>query len=769
MIALSVVSGFVLALTAPLLLRLFRHRSGWILASLPIALTVFYAGHIGPVSSGLTFTESYVWISALDIHFSFLLDGLSLVFSLLIAGIGALIVIYAGGYLHGNDELGRFYMYILAFMASMLGLVLASNLITLFIFWELTSLTSYLLIGFEHRRASAREAALQALLVTGIGGLVLLAGFLLIGQATGTLELAELLTRPEGLGGHPLYVPILILVLIGAFTKSAQTPFHFWLPSAMEGPTPVSAFLHSATMVKAGVYLLLRMTPVLGGTELWHVLLTTFGGVTMVLGAAMALFQTDLKRLLAYTTVNGLGMLVFLTGLPSKTGITAAMVFLVTHALYKGSLFLTAGVVDHEAGTRDIRKLRGLYTLMPLVTVAAVLACLSMAGLPPLLGFIAKESIYEATWHLPRWTLTATAGAVSANMMLFAAAGLFALRPFFGKSDTATHGGHGHPIPLSLWLGPLILAVMGLFIGLFPGLMDRSIITPGVGAVLQEEADIHLSLFHGITPMLGLSAVTVILGVGLYLLYPTLARWVALRSAWARFGPAAWYEHGLSAVKHLAEWQTLVLQSGYLHVYILIILLTTMGGVAGTLYFREGLVIHWQPDSVRVFEIIVIVLMLVAPLVTIRSDSRLSAIVAVGVVGYGMALLFIDFGAPDLAMTQFIIETMTVILFALIIFHLPKYRQILSRAQRVRNTIVAVAGGGLMTLLLLIALSVQQGSRLADFFKEHSLVSAHGRNIVNVIIVDFRAMDTLGEITVLAIAGAGVYTILKLRLQGKSE
>ena len=736
---------------------------------LPMGLTVFYAGHIGPVSAGLTFNESYVWIAALDIHFSFLLDGLSLVFSLLIAGIGALIVIYAGGYLHGNDELGRFYMYILAFMASMLGLVLASNLITLFIFWELTSLTSYLLIGFEHRRASAREAALQALLVTGIGGLVLLAGFLLIGQVSGTLELAELLTRPEGLGEHHLYVPILILVLIGAFTKSAQTPFHFWLPSAMEGPTPVSAFLHSATMVKAGVYLLLRLTPVLGGTELWQILLTTFGGVTMVLGAAMALFQTDLKRLLAYTTVNGLGMLVFLTGLPSGTGITAALVFLVAHALYKGSLFLTAGVVDHETGTRDIRNLRGLYTNMPLVSAAAVLACLSMAGLPPLLGFIAKESIYEATWHLSRWTLAATAAAVSANMMLFAAAGLFALRPFFGKSDTATHEHHDHPIPLSLWLGPLVLAILGLLIGLIPGLMDQSMISPGVSAVLQSAADIHLSLFHGITPMLGLSAVTILLGVGLYMLHPKLARWVELRSAWARFGPAAWYEHGLSAVKHLAEWQTMVLQSGYLHVYILIIILTTMGGVGATLILREGLVIHWQPDSVRIFEIIVIVLMLAAPLVTIRSDSRLSAIVAVGVVGYGMALLFIDFGAPDLAMTQFIIETMTVILFALIIYHLPEYRQILSRAQRVRNAIVAVAGGGLTTLLLLIALSIQEGSRVAGFFKEHSLISAHGRNIVNVIIVDFRGMDTMGEITVLAIAGAGVYTLLKLRLQGKSE
>ncbi|CAB5167356.1 Na(+) H(+) antiporter subunit A [Olavius algarvensis associated proteobacterium Delta 3] len=768
MIALSVVSGFVLALTAPLLLRLFHHRTGWILALLPIALTVFYAGHVGPVSSGLTFYESHVWVAALGIHFSFLLDGLSLVFSLLIAGIGTLIVIYSGGYLHGTTELGRFYMYILAFMASMLGLVLASNFITLFIFWELTSLTSYLLIGFEHRRASAREAALQALLVTGIGGLVLLAGFLLIGQVAGTLEMAELLTRPQGLGGNSLYVPILILVLVGAFTKSAQTPFHFWLPSAMEGPTPVSAFLHSATMVKAGVYLLLRMTPVLGGTELWQILLTTFGGVTMVLGAAMALFQTDLKRLLAYTTVNGLGMLVFLTGLPSRAGITAALVFLVTHALYKGSLFLTAGVVDHETGTRDIRQLRGLYTQMPLVTVAALLAALSMAGLPPLLGFIAKESIYEATWHLSRWTLAGTAAAVTANMMLFAAAGLFVLRPFFGRSGTADHHDH-HPIPISLWLGPLVLAVMGLLGGLLPGLVDGSVISPGVSAVLQTTADIHLSLFHGITPMLGLSALTVILGAALYGLHPKLSRWVARRSGWARFGPAAWYEHGLGAVKHLAEWQTLVLQSGHLHIYILIILLATMGGVGATLILREGLVVDWQPDSVRVYEIIVVILMLVAALVTIRSDSRLSAIVAVGVVGYGMALLFIDFGAPDLAMTQFIIETMTVILFALIIYHLPKYRSICSRAQRVRNALVAVAGGGLMTLLLLIALTVQRGSRLADFFKENSLISAHGRNIVNVIIVDFRGMDTLGEITVLAIAGAGVYTLLKLRLEGRNR
>lgn len=382
MILAAVVSIFILALAAPGLHRWLPHRSGWVLSILPLILTVFFAFKIPQINAGLVVTEYYDWVPSLGATLSIYLDGLSLVFALLICGVGTLIVIYSGGYLCGHPHLGRFYTFLLFFMASMLGVVLAGNLISLFVFWELTSISSYFLIGFDHQRESARTAALQALLVTGIGGLALLAGVLFMSWVGGSLEIKDLLTRGDMIRGHGLYLPILILVFLGAFTKSAQVPFHFWLPSAMEGPAPVSAFLHSVTMVKAGVYLLLRLSPILGGTDAWQFSLTLVGAATMITGAFMALVQTDFKLLLAYSTVNGLGTLVFLTGLGTPLSIQAAMVFLVVHALYKGSLFLSAGVVDHETGSRDLSRLKGLSRRMPMITGAAVLAAVSQSGDP---------------------------------------------------------------------------------------------------------------------------------------------------------------------------------------------------------------------------------------------------------------------------------------------------------------------------------------------------------------------------------------------------
>jgi multicomponent Na+:H+ antiporter subunit A len=387
----AVLSGFMLAIIAPWLHRLTRGATGWLLALLPAGLAVYFASLLGSVANGEAITISRPWATGLGINLSFYVDGLSLLFALMITGIGALVIIYAGSYLAGKPQLTRFYTLVLMFMASMLGVVLAGNLITIFVFWELTSLTSFLLIGLDHDRPGARAAALQALLVTGGGGLALMAGLLLMGQIGGSLELATLLSNGNAVREHALYVPVLLLILLGAFTKSAQTPFHFWLPNAMEAPTPVSAYLHSATMVKAGVYLLARLSPLLGGTDEWHYLVTGAGIVTMLLGALLALVQTDLKRILAYSTVSTLGALVLLLGLDTTLSVKAAMLFLLVHALYKGALFLVAGILDHETGTRDIRRLGGLARAMPITAAAAVLAALSMAGLPPMLGFINKE------------------------------------------------------------------------------------------------------------------------------------------------------------------------------------------------------------------------------------------------------------------------------------------------------------------------------------------------------------------------------------------
>ncbi len=761
MILAAVVSIFILALIAPGVQRLLPNRAGWVLSILPLALTVFFATKIAQINGGQIIIESHNWVPSLGVNLSFYLDGLSLVFSLLICGIGTLIVIYSGGYLSGHVNLGRFYTFLLFFKASMLGVVLAGNLISLFVFWELTSLSSYFLIGFDHQRESARTAALQALLVTGTGGLALLAGMLLMGWATGSLELSELLTRGDMIRGNVLYIPILILVLLGAFTKSAQVPFHFWLPSAMEGPAPVSAFLHSATMVKAGVYLLLRLSPVLGGTDIWQLTLTFVGAATVVTGALMALVQTDFKLLLAYSTVNGLGTLVFLTGLGTPLSIQAAMVFLVVHALYKGSLFLSAGVIDHEAGSRDLSRLKGLSRQMPLITFAVVLAAVSMAGLPPLLGFVGKELIYESLLSINGFRWLWVAAAILANAILLAAAGIIILRPFFGAADKPHT--KAHPLTLNLWLGPVLPAVLGLILGLFPDLVTQSAVARAVSAVIARPVDMHLALWHGLTPMLALSGLTVACGVVIYLIH-TAVRQLAQRVVWltAR-GPAAWYFGSLEGLKKLAAWQTRVLQSGYLHHYVLAIILTTLALVGYTLVYKGGVHFSLEIGDIRSFELIVAILMLAAAFVTVWVPSRIGAIVAMGVIGYGLALIFVDFGAPDLAMTQFLIETMTVILFVWVIYRLPKLTEEFAHVHRLRNALVAIASGLLMSVLVLVALSVREGSRLSGFFAENSYVLAHGRNIVNVIIVDFRALDTLGEITVLALAGVGVYTLLKLK------
>jgi multicomponent Na+:H+ antiporter subunit A len=755
----AVLSGFALAAGAPVIVRLAPRHAGWVVALLPLALTLYFASLAGTVAAGQPVTAAYAWAPGLGVALSFRVDGLGLLFALLISGVGTLVMLYAGAYLGTHPQLGRFFVFLLAFMASMLGVVLADNVVALFVFWELTSVTSFLLVGFEHERASARAAALQALLVTAGAGLALLAGLVMLAQAGGSWELSELLVRGEAIRTDPRYGAVLVLVLLGAFAKSAQVPFHFWLPGAMEAPTPVSAYLHSATMVKAGVYLLARLSPALGGTDAWLTVVAGVGAATALVGGYLALTQTDLKRILAYSTVGALGTLVLLLGVGTPDAVAAALVFLLAHALYKGALFMVAGALDHATGTRDASRLGGLARAMPLTAAAGTLAALSLAGLGPLLSFVGKEMLLEALLDAERWRAPLVLAGVLSGALFAAVAGIAVARPFYGAAVPTPQD--PHEVSPGLWLGPAVLAALGLLLGLAPGPV-APLVSAAATAVVGAPQEVGLALWHGLNPALALSALSVGLGLGAFVL------WERLRPAMARLaalvpGPERWYGAGLAGLDRLAVWLTGVLQNGYLRRYVMTVIGVAVLLVGFTLVTRAEL--RWPnawPD-VRLYELVLALLILAAARVAVGARSRLAAVTALGVSGYATALVYLLYGAPDLAMTQILVETLTVLLYVLVFHHLPRFADLTSRTARWRDALVALAAGGLMTTLVLAATAIPLDPTLSTFFAEQSYPAGHGRNVVNVILVDFRALDTLGEITVLSLAALGVYAMLRLR------
>jgi multicomponent Na+:H+ antiporter subunit A len=736
------------------------------------------------------------------VDLSFALDGLSLTFVLLVSGIGALVLIYSGAYFGEQPGGGRFFAYLLLFMGSMLGLVLSDNVITLFVFWELTSISSYLLIGFHHHTETSRASALKALLVTGAGGLLLLAGLLLMMLAA--VQLGSPLEEAGRISAlfsvdfrqHPLYLPILILLLLGAFTKSAQVPFHFWLPAAMAAPTPVSAYLHSATMVKAGVYLLARFHPILGGTIQWETLLIGVGVLTMLVGAIMAAGQRDLKRILAYSTISVLGILTTLLGVGTVLAVEAAVVFLVAHAFYKAALFMVAGNIDHETGIRDVTRLGGLRSLMPVTAIAGILASMSKAGTPPMFGFIGKEALYTAKLDIETIGLWLIIVAVLANVLLVAMSLVVAIWPFFGSFRQTPKS--PHEAPISMLLGPVLLAGLGMFVGLIPGAFDRSMGSAMATAILGFPVEMKLKLWHGFSResvfVMALSGFTLATG---FLLFKKLRPWLTrtlelacrlepwgpgIRRAWQEgrlrheltcrlepLGPTRAYEGLLAGVTRSAQGVTRLIQSGYLRRYILITILAAVALVSYPLLHSIQPQLSENAWQLRPHEAVVALLILAGAITTVRARYRLTGVAALGVTGLGMALIFVMFGAPDLAITQVMVETLTVILFVLVFYHLPPFVPRSTRRQRFRDLTISIVAGLLMVFVMLATASIHLEPVLTDFFAQQSLSAAHGRNIVNVILVDFRALDTLGEITVLAVAGFGVYALLRLIASQKGE
>ena len=754
---------FLGAVLAPFVVARLGARGAWLLALLPALAFVHFFGFLPEISRGEVVTGGYAWVPSFNLSFSWFLDGLSLTFALLITGIGTLIVIYSGAYMKGHPLQGRFIAFILLFMGAMLGLVVSDSFLMLFVYWELTSIASFLLIGFDHEREAARRAALQALVVTGAGGLSLLAGLVFLWNITGVTQLSLLVHLPGGLRESPFYLATLLLILGGAFTKSAQFPFHFWLPNAMEAPTPVSAYLHSATMVKAGVYLLMRLQPAMGDTPAWEILLPFFGGITLLAGTLLGLRQTDLKLILAYTTVASLGLLVMLTGFGSPHALQAAVLYLLAHSLFKGALFMAAGAIDHEAGSRDLTKLSGLRGTMPLTFAAALLAALSMGGLPLFFGFLAKEEIYAALAAGNPRAVFFTAIALAGNALMFALAFAVGLRPFIGARSAAADA--AHEAPPGLLIGPLVLAGLGLVGALLPTISHRYISSPMTSAVAGESVTVDITSMPHLGIPLALSLVTIALGLLVYWQLDRVRAMMVRAFDSLGDGPDRAFDHVVSGLVRGSVLVTRIVQPGRLEIYITVtFIMVALTLLVPLVVFGEMPAMPAWPHDMLIQEGAFLLIALIGIFAVLRARNRLTAIVSLGIQGFAVAVLFLLFGAPDLSFTQFMVETLSVVILTLV---MTKLRLTVSDHRPLREALldstIAIACGIGFTLLLLKTLQLPFDSALSDFFNTYSKVIAHGANVVNVIIVDFRGTDTLGEIAVVMITGLAVLALVRVR------
>lgn len=754
---------FVAALAAPVLIRLLGPRGAYLLALAPALSLWRFSAYLPEVMRGEKVTGGTTWVPSFNLSYSWYLDGLSLTFALLVTGIGTLIVLYAAAYLGDHPRLGRFMVFLLAFMGAMLGLVVSDSFLMLFIHWELTSITSFLLIGFEHRDTASRRGALQALAVTGGGGLFLLAGLMLIWNITGVTQVSLLLMLGDDLRASPFYMAVFALIAVGAFTKSAQFPFHFWLPNAMAAPTPVSAYLHSATMVKAGVFLLMRLQPVMGGTPLWTIVLPVVGGVTLIAGTTLALRQTDMKLVLAQTTVASLGLLVMLTGFGSDKAMEAAVLYLIAHALFKGALFMVAGAVDHGAGSRDLTAVSGLWRAMPVTAAAAGLASLSMAGMLPFAGFLAKEEIYAALLSgTPRDTLFLVTAFVG-NALMGAAALHAGFSPFIGTLKAPEH--HPHEGGPGLLAGPVALSLAGLAAGIFSTLFHAGFTNPMTSAVAGHPVVSTISAMpHLGTPLL-LSLATLGVAAVLFL------RIGAVRPLMARLfdalgpGPDQGFDRAINGLTAFSRHVVARVQSGKLEIYLtltfalLAVLLLTTLSLSG-----EAPVLPSLPDKLLFFEAAVLLIAAGGILAVLLAADRLVAVVSLGIQGFAVGLLYLLYGAPDLAFTQFMVETLAVVILTLVMTRLNlKGSDHRPMHQRLLDGTVAIGVAVALGLLLLKAVQAPFDDRLTVFFNHYSRLIAHGANVVNVIIVDFRGTDTLGEIAVVAVTGLAILALIRLR------
>ena len=759
---------FLGAVFPALLIRAGRDASSGAAGMVTLIAFVGLMTNAPAVMRGEVVTAQLSWLPSLGLNAHFFLDGLGLLFAGLILGIGLLIILYARYYLSREDPMGQFYTYLLLFQGAMVGIVLSDNILLLLVFWELTSLSSFLLIGYWRHLPEGRQGARMALTVTGAGGLAMIGGMLILGNIAGSYDLSVILTQKYAIQASPMYIPALILILLGAFTKSAQFPFHFWLPHAMAAPTPVSAYLHSATMVKAGLFLMARMWPVLAGTDAWFYIVATTGLVTMVIAAVIALFKDDLKALLAFSTVSHLGLITMLLGFGTPYAAVAAVFHIINHATFKAALFMSAGIIDHEAGTRDIKQLGGLRTLMPLTFVMSTIASLSMAGLPPFNGFISKEMMLEQTlhteWYSNPWIVAvlATVGAMFSAAYSFR----YIAHVFLGpKRESYPHSPHD-PGP-GLWLSPAFLVTLVVVIGLFPATLAEGIVDVAAGAVTGgASGHVHLKLWHGINAPLMMSIVAILVGL---LLIWTYARIRGVWDAARRPEAKTMFDAVVRALTGLSRAVTDTLHDGTVTRYAAIFLLFTLG--LGWLAWSGGATA--APDRVLLMGnplTIVGWFCLVGSTACVVAfhRNRLMALVILGVVGLMISMMFNYLSAPDLALTQLSVEVVTIILLLLALNFMPRETPAEGAGLRqVRNVGLAAVGGlGVGGLMYAILSRNPVMESISQYHLDNSYSGGGGTNVVNVILVDFRGYDTFGEIIVLGIAAIVIFAITEAILDG---
>ncbi len=763
---LIVLLPFIGALLPALMIRAGRTACAITTFTFSLIALGLLLSHSSAVLNGEVVRASWEWLPGLGLNANFMLDGLGFFFAGLILGIGLLIIVYARFYLAKDDPMGSFYAYLLLFQGAMLGIVLSDNILLLLVFWELTSLSSFLLIGYWKHLPEGRQGARMALTVTGAGGLAMIAGMLILGEIAGSYDLSEILLAREAIQASPLYLPALVLILIGCFTKSAQFPFHFWLPQAMAAPTPVSAYLHSATMVKAGLFLMARMWPVLAGTPEWFYIVATTGLVTMLLGAVIALFKDDLKGLLAFSTVSHLGLVTMLLGFGTPLAAVAAVFHILNHAIFKAALFMNAGIVDHETGTRHIPHLGGLLHAMPITATLAMVAAASMAGLPPLNGFLSKEMmLHEAVstaWLGSDWAVAAMATLAACFSVAYALR--YVGHVFFGKTRSELPR-TPHDPPLGMWLPPALLVVLVVLIGLFPDPVAGPLVASVSRVVTGGEVmDYHLALWHGFTPALGLSAIAVVCGFFMLKAYPRVrAIWAAGPHPEARL----MFRSTISFAVELAQAITQGLHNGALPRYLAFMIATAL--LLGTSAFLGSSHEAGQRPLLEAnLATVMVWLMLVGSCLTVlfHHRDRLVGLIAVGIVGLVVSVAFVYLSAPDLALTQISVEVVTVVLMLLALNFLPKDTpRESSGARRLRDGVLAV-GAGLGIGGLAWAVLTRDFETLSGYYLEQAVPGGGGTNVVNVILVDFRGFDTFGEIIVLGIAALTIYALLDGVMRG---